>query len=209
MKILLHLCCSNCALYPIKIFRSGGHDLTGFWFNPNIHPYDEYISRLDSVKKLAAQWHADVQYIEEYTPEDYFNILGITDANRILKDGIDASGITDIPPFPQRCASCYMLRLEKTARYAADNGFDAFSTTLLISPYQDFEKIEQTGKELEKKYNVEFHLKDFRPFFRDAMDLSKELSLYRQKYCGCIYSKKEREKQKKGKFIKSQSTSTK
>ena len=199
MKILLHICCSNCALYPIKIFKSDGHALTGFWFNPNIHPYDEYRSRLDSVKKLAAQWHTDIHYIEEYKPEDYFKMLNITDTDLIrnaVSNAPDASEISDIPPFPERCASCYMLRLERTARHAGENGFDAFSTTLLISPYQDFEKIAATGKELEKKYNVEFHLKDFRPFFRDAMTLSKELDLYRQKYCGCIYSKKERKMKK-------------
>ncbi len=189
MKTLLHICCSNCALYPIKTFKSDGHDLTGFWFNPNIHPHDEYRSRLNSVKKLATQWHTNVHYIDKYTPEDYFKMLDIADPN--------ASGISDIPPFPERCASCYMLRLERTARHAKENGFDAFSTTLLISPYQDFEKIAATGKELEKRYNVEFHLKDFRSFFRDAMTLSKELGLYRQKYCGCIYSKKEREKKGK------------
>ncbi len=193
MKILLHICCSNCALYPIKTFKSDGHDLTGYWFNPNIHPYDEYRSRLDSVKKLASQWQTDVHYIEEYTPEDYYNMLDITDPD---PNRNAVSGISDIPPFPERCASCYMLRLERTASHAKENGFDAFSTTLLISPYQDFEKIAATGKELEKKYNVEFHLKDFRPFFRDAMALSKELGLYRQKYCGCIYSKEEKKKGK-------------
>ena len=191
MKILLHICCSNCALYPIKIFKADGDDITGFWFNPNIHPQDEYILRLDSVKKLAAKWHTDIHYIKEYTPEDYFNKLGITDP--------DASGISDIPPFPERCAACYMLRLEKTAAYAKENGFDAFCTTLLISPYQDFEKMTNAGKELEKKYNIKFLLKDFRPYFRDAGALSKELGLYRQKYCGCIYSKIERNKAKKGK----------
>ena len=189
MKILLHICCSNCALYPVKIFKSDGHDLTGFWFNPNIHPDDEYRSRLESIKKLDAQWHIGIHYIDEYTPEDYFKMLNITDTDPI--HGV-SSGISDIPPFPERCAACYMLRLERTARHAKENGFDAFSTTLLISPYQDFGKIAATGKELEKRYNVEFHLRDFRPFFRDAMTLSKELGLYRQKYCGCIYSKKER-----------------
>ena len=184
----------------MKIFKSDGHDLTGFWFNPNIHPYDEYGSRLNSVKKLASEWGTDVHYIEEYKPEDYFNILGIAGPDLIRNtdsNSINASEISNIPPFPERCASCYMLRLERTARHAGENSFDAFSTTLLISPYQDFEKIAAAGKELEKKYNVEFHLKDFRPYYRDAMNLSKELGLYRQKYCGCIYSKKEREEQKK------------
>jgi len=197
MKILLHICCSNCALYPIKTFKLDGHDLTGFWFNPNIHPYDEYRSRLDSVKKLADEWHTDVHYITEYSPDDYFKMLNITDPGLIQRagsNGTTTSEMSDIPPFPERCASCYMLRLERTARHANENGFDSFSTTLLISPYQDFEKIAATGKDLEKKYNVEFHLKDFRPFFRDAMSLSKELGLYRQKYCGCIYSKNERKK---------------
>ena len=200
MNILLHICCSNCALYPIKIFKSDGHALTGFWFNPNIHPNDEYRSRLDSVKKLATEWQTGVHYIDEYTPEDYFNILGITDPDLIRRtrsNETEASEVSEIPPFPERCASCYMLRLERTAVHAKENGFDAFSTTLLISPYQDFEKIAATGKELEKKYNVEFHLKDFRPFFRDAMALSKELGLYRQKYCGCIFSKEEKKKGKK------------
>ena len=195
MKILLHICCSNCALYPIKMFKEDGHDLTGFWFNPNIHPYDEYRSRLDSVKNLASKWHTDVQYIEEYRPEDYFKMLNITDSDLIQgvsQNSTNTPELSDIPPFPQRCASCYMLRLEKTARHANENGFDAFSTTLLISPYQDFEKLAATGKELEKKYNIEFHLKDFSPFFRDAMNLSKELDLYRQKYCGCIYSREKK-----------------
>ena len=199
MKILLHICCSNCALYPIKILKSDGHDLTGFWCNPNIHPFDEYLSRLESVKKLAAKWHTDVHYIEEYKPEDYFKMFGITDPDLIrnaISDPPDVSGVSDTPPFPERCASCYMLRLERTASHAKETGFDAFSTTLLISPYQDFEKIAATGKELEEKYNVEFYLKDFRPFFRDAMTLSKELGLYRQNYCGCIYSKKEKKKGK-------------
>lgn len=191
MKILLHICCGNCALYPLKIFSNEGHALTGFWFNPNIHPFEEYGARLGSVKKLASEWKTDIHYIDKYTPEDYFNVLNITDADRILNDG---PGIREIPPSPERCASCYMLRLEKTARHAKENGFDAFTTTLLISPYQDFEKMAATGKELERKYNVEFYLKDFRPWFRESMSLSKELGLYRQKYCGCIYSKEERKK---------------
>ena len=86
-----------------------------------------------------------------------------------------------------------MLRLEKTAAKARDEGFEAFSTTLLISPYQDFEQINATGRELAEKYNLYFYLKDFRPYFRNAMSLAGELGLYRQKYCGCLFSKQERE----------------
>ncbi len=172
MKILLHICCSNCALYPFRILKSGGHAVTGFWYNPNIHPADEYNLRLESLKRLSGEWKFDVIYMEKYNPEEYFNIF-------------------EFPPPPEspgRCKSCYRLRLEKTARHARQHGFEAFSTTLLISPYQDFQRLAATGRELAEKYNVSFHLKDYRPSFRDAMALSKDMGLYRQKYCGCIFS---------------------
>ncbi|MEN8263052.1 MAG: epoxyqueuosine reductase QueH [Nitrospirota bacterium] len=223
MKILLHICCSNCALYPLKIFRSGGHDFTGFWFNPNIHPLEEYSARLESLKKISNDWRIDMHYIEEFKPKDYFKALNLPldylschsefiseslDAIRhmskeILKQVQDNNHRTVIsnsnqnervPPAPDRCRLCYRLRLEKTAEQAQNEGFDAFSTTLLISPYQDFEELAKTGNDLAEKYNVHFHLEDFRPYFRDAMNLSRELGLYRQNYCGCIFSREERKK---------------
>lgn len=184
MKILLHICCGNCSISPVKILRTEGHEFTGFWFNPNIHPAEEYYLRLDSLKKLAGDWNLDVSYIEEYTPEEYF---------RMYKD---ASPETP-PSFPERCKSCYKLRLERTAQRAKEQGFDAFSTTLLISPYQDFDQIVAVGKELADKYNVLFHVNDYRPEFRNAMTLAKELGLYRQKFCGCVFSQEERNRKKK------------
>jgi predicted adenine nucleotide alpha hydrolase (AANH) superfamily ATPase len=189
MKILLHICCSNCALYPFKIFKSEGHDFTGFWFNPNIHPLEEYSSRLESLKRLSNDWRINMHYIEEFKPEKFFTMFNIEDIDK----AIGSRGLVT-PPSPERCKSCYKLRLEKTAEQAQKEGFDAFSTTLLISPYQDFEQLTITGNALAEKYNVEFHLKDFRPHFREAMNLSKELGLYRQKYCGCIFSREERKK---------------
>ncbi len=205
MKILLHICCSNCALYPYKILKSEGHVLTGFWYNPNIHPHEEYNSRLDSLKRLEleGEWRIDVVYTNEYKPEGYFEYL-----NKNIKSPLPplfqrgefniptlAKGAEDgfFPSSTERCKFCYQLRLEKTAETARKEGFDAFSTTLLISPYQDFGQIVSTGKELADRYNILFHLKDYRPHFRDAMSLSKELGLYRQKYCGCIFSKIERD----------------
>jgi predicted adenine nucleotide alpha hydrolase (AANH) superfamily ATPase len=183
MKILLHICCSNCALYPVKMIQSDGHEFSGFWFNPNIHPIEEHTLRLDSLKKLAGEWKLDMLPIDTYTPEKYFEMYKSTN-----------------PPSPERCRSCYELRLEKTAEQARANGFEAFTTTLLISPYQDIEGIETIGKTLADKYNVQFYFKDFRPYFREAMNLSKELGLYRQKYCGCIFSREERKKKgEKGK----------
>ena len=191
MKILLHICCSNCALYPVKIIQSEEHDFTGFWFNPNIHPFEEYDSRLSSLKRLSNKWKFDVIYMEEYSPEEYFRMFN---SSYLHVSPLDKGGFRGVPP--DRCKSCYRLRLEKTAEQAQQQGFDAFSTTLLISPYQDFEQISTTGKELAEKYNLLFHLKDYRPHFRDAMTLSKELGLYRQKYCGCIFSREERNKKK-------------
>jgi len=180
MKILLHMCCSNCSLYPVRLLRSEKHSIAGFWFNPNIHPLDEYNLRLDSLKRLAGEWKFEVRYTEHYSPEEYFQMFNI------LKTG------SNVPLSPERCKSCYQLRLEKTAQHAKKEGFDAFSTTLLISPYQDFEQIVSAGNELADKYNIQFHLRDYRPYFREAMALSKEMGLYRQKYCGCIFSREER-----------------
>ncbi|RJQ56626.1 MAG: hypothetical protein C4526_01325 [Nitrospiraceae bacterium] len=183
MKILFHICCGNCALYPVKLLRAEGHEFKGFWYNPNIHPLEEYTSRLDSLKKLSDDWRIDMFYVDEYNPEEFFSMFSAE----------------TLPQPPERCKSCYLLRLERTAVKAREAGFEAFSTTLLISPYQDFEQITDTGRKLAGKYNVRFYDKDFRPFFKEALTLSKELGLYRQKYCGCVFSRQEREQAIKAK----------
>jgi len=131
-------------------------------------------------------------FFEDYRPEEYFDMFGLS-----------ASDIPDMAPSPfseglapsspERCRRCYELRLGKTAEEAAEKGFDAFSTTLLISPYQDFEQIGKTGKDMAERFNIEFYMMDFRPFFRDSMAVAKTLGMYRQKYCGCIFSNKERQ----------------
>ncbi|MBI5026144.1 MAG: epoxyqueuosine reductase QueH [Nitrospirae bacterium] len=172
MNILLHICCSNCAIYPVQRLSEQGHNFKGFWFNPNIHSFHEYMLRLNSLKDLADKWDMDVLYREGYGLK--IKVKVGTTRNR------------------ERCQHCYRLRLEETAKEASKGGFDAFTTTLLVSPYQEFEKIAVIGNELSEQYNVLFYLEDFRPGFRGAMALSKELGLYRQKYCGCIYSEMER-----------------
>ncbi len=135
-----------------------------------------------------------MHYIEDFKPEEYFRLFNIEVPDKVT--GSSGSSGLAAPPSPERCRSCYRLRLEKTAEQAQKEGFDAFSTTLLISPYQDFEQLAITGNDLAEKYNVQFLLKDFRPYFREAMNLSKELGLYRQKYCGCIFSREERKHRK-------------
>ncbi|UCH82267.1 MAG: epoxyqueuosine reductase QueH [Nitrospiraceae bacterium] len=201
MNILLHICCSNCSLYPLKLLRSGNHNITGFWFNPNIHPLEEYRSRLASLKKLSDVWQVDIDYAEKYAPEEYFKALNVPKESALCQNNVNGlmnsssrSGDFNIPPAPDRCRACYQLRLEKTAEKAREDGYDAFTTTLLISPYQDSEQISNAGARCAETYNIMFHMEDFRPFFREAMDLAKEVGLYRQKYCGCIFSKEERYK---------------
>lgn len=190
MKILLHICCSNCAAYPFKLLQEENHDVTGFWFNPNIHPYEEYRLRLGSLKELENRWLINISYTDEYEPAEFFEMFGIDSLNN--REILNFNPAETVPPHPERCKSCYLLRLRKTAEEAQKQGFDGFSTTLLISPYQDFEEIVTTGRKLSEEYNVLFYLKDFRPYFRNSMALAKELELYRQRYCGCIFSREEK-----------------
>lgn len=172
MKLLMHICCSNCALYPVSVLRDRGIDIKGLWFNPNIHPFTEYQNRLDSLRKLETLWRMDVKYIDSYGLKEYLrNVVGNED---------------------KRCEYCYSVRLEKTAEKAREMGVDAFTTSLLVSPYQKFDLIIEMGRMMQERYAVEFYIEDFRKGFNDGRRMSKELGLYRQKYCGCIYSEMER-----------------
>jgi predicted adenine nucleotide alpha hydrolase (AANH) superfamily ATPase len=172
VKLLLHICCSNCAIYPVTELRARGENPTGFWFNPNIHPFQEYSARLESVRKLQELWLLDVIYGGEYGLVDF--VRNVAGCER------------------ERCRHCYTSRLFETARAAAAGGFDAFSTTLLTSPYQNQGLIAEIGRSAAEANNVEFHFEDFRPGFRKAQAVARELGLYRQKYCGCVYSEMER-----------------
>ncbi|MFN3739157.1 MAG: epoxyqueuosine reductase QueH [Thermodesulfovibrionales bacterium] len=205
MRLLIHTCCANCSIYPVQRLRSRGIDLTGLWFNPNIHPFEEYNLRLASLKRLSEQWRFPVMYNDTYDMELF--LRGFLESSEVFLaqelssredfytfENPDLHSILDKASLGKRCQHCYRLRLEETARAAKDNGFDAFSTTLLVSPYQNFELIVNTGNELAQKYNIEFFPEDFRPGYREALNVSREMGLYRQKYCGCIFSKVERGK---------------
>lgn len=149
-----------------------GMDIRGFWYNPNIHPYTEYSARLDSLKKLQTLWGLDIEYLDDYAL-DYF-----------LKS-VAGQG-------ENRCAVCYSIRLEKTAETAKKMNFNGFTTSLFASPYQKFDMITALGSEIGKKHGIEFYREDFRKGWAASKDLSREFGLYRQKYCGCIYSEMER-----------------
>lgn len=171
MKLLMHICCSNCSLYPLKDFLAKGIEVRGLWFNPNIHPYPEYQLRLDSLQKLEKLWDLDVEYMDHY---------GIDDFVRRVRN-----------PDEARCVRCYAMRLEETARTARKMDLDWFTTSLLVSPYQKFEGILAVGREMGKRYSIPFYGEDFRAGYGGNIGLSRELGLYRQKYCGCIFSERE------------------
>ncbi len=189
-RILVHMCCGPCSIYPLKIILKEKSQVFGFFHNPNIHPYSEFKKRLSAVKKLAALLSLEVIYDEEYRPMAF--IKG-------MKASLD-SGDQGIgkPPEGPRCVYCYSERLEATARAAKINGFDAFSSSLLYSKYQNHEEIKRLALGFAEKYGVDFYYEDFRPGWQSGIGQSKEMGLYRQQYCGCIYSKMERYSKKKG-----------
>ncbi|MGB9709978.1 MAG: epoxyqueuosine reductase QueH [Thermodesulfovibrio sp.] len=173
MKILLHTCCSNCAIYPLEVLTNKGFDVILFWYNPNIHPYTEYRARIDSLKKLEQLWSLKVIYDDNY--REFYKFLRAV-----------------VGKEKERCEICYKMRLERTAEKAKELGIENFTTTLLVSPYQKFDKIIEIGIEIGKDNTVNFISEDFTEGFRKAMKTAAELELYRQKYCGCIYSEAER-----------------
>ena len=169
MKLLLHTCCAPCSVYCIKSLRKEGIEPVVYWFNPNIHPYVEYKTRRDTLKEYTASIGVQAIFDENYGLKDF--------CKNVIND------------LENRCVKyCYRVRLEQTAKYAKENGYDTFSTTLLISPYQNHEALKKIGEEMAEKYGLIFLYRDFRPGFRQGQTEARELGLYMQKYCGCIFS---------------------
>ena len=145
MKTLMHICCAPCANRPIAALREEGIELAGFWYNPNIHPYTEYRSRKTCLEDYAREISLPLVVVNDY---------GLRQIVQHVADNIDG-----------RCAYCYRVRMEETARYAAEHGFDSFTTSLLISPYQNHEAICAVARAMGGEYGVEFLYRDFRPLF--------------------------------------------
>lgn len=177
MKLVMHICCATCCIYPLQMFREEGLDIKGLWFNPNIHPYTEYRQRLEALQKLQSIWHSDLEYVDVYPLDSFLRSIA----------GMDE----------RRCAVCYSVRLEKTAVIAQKMNADGFTTSLLASPYQQFDLIKKIGEETGKKYGIAFHDRDFRSGWMVSKTKAREFGLYSQKYCGCIYSEMERYHKKK------------
>ncbi|MBU1106342.1 MAG: epoxyqueuosine reductase QueH [Candidatus Riflebacteria bacterium] len=181
MAILLHTCCGPCLTgsYPLLEANAGAGNTLLFWENPNIHPFIEYQQRLESFKTAATHFKLEIIFGD--------TAYGLNRFLHALNNDFGAG----------RCEICYRLRLEATAKAATIAGIAAFTTTLLISPYQDHELLIKTGKEVAAENGVAFHYTDFRPGFRGSNEKARELGLYRQKYCGCIFSEHDRYKNDK------------
>ncbi|MCP4634284.1 MAG: epoxyqueuosine reductase QueH [candidate division Zixibacteria bacterium] len=174
MKLAVHFCCGPCAVYPLEQWEKQGHEIVGYWYNPNIHPYTEYIKRLDSLMKLSNLKDLNVNYNDSY------------DLDLFLSE------VAGAPTEPERCIKCYALRLRQTARYAANEGCDAFTTTLTLSPYQKHEVIKEIGKKMGDENHIEFVYQDYRQGYRGGYNRARDMGLYMQQYCGCIYSERDR-----------------
>lgn len=172
MKILLHTCCGPCSIHPVDYLREKGMDIRGYFFNPNIHPYTEFVRRKETLEKYAAEIGLNMIIDGDYRLEEFIQGVAYRET--------------------RRCQFCYAMRLDRAARVAKKGDFDCFSTTLLVSPYQKHDLIRDIGVAAGEKYGVPFYYADFRPGYREATARSKELGMYRQQYCGCIYSEKER-----------------
>lgn len=173
MKLLMHTCCAPCSVYCIDNLREQNIEPTLYWYNPNIHPYKEYQARRDCLKDYANNIGITAIFEEEYGLKEF------------CKNVID--------DLENRCTNyCYKVRLEKTIQYAKQNGYDTFTTTLFVSPYQKHDQLKKICEELAQKYDINFLYIDFRAGFRQGQAKARELGLYMQKYCGCVFSEEMR-----------------
>jgi len=172
MKLLLHVCCAGCAIYTFKETEKHFSKVVGYFYNPNVHPQEEYIKRKNAIEQFANNEKKDIVY-PDYNTSEYFNSVNMQ------------------LPENERCHKCWELRIKKTAEFAEQNGFDCFTTTLLISPYQNHSDIIDISKKAEGK--TKFYYEDFRKGFKESHELLKQYKLYSQNYCGCFASGYERD----------------
>ncbi len=172
MKVLLHVCCGPCAIVPLRDLLAEGHEADAAFVNPNIHPYQEFQRRLEASRQVADAIGVEIVYEDPY---------GLTE---FLREVVGHE--------EERCPICYRMRLDRVAGIASERGYDAFTTTMLVSTQQDHEAIRAAGEDAAKRYGVAFLYRDFRPKVMEGVRASKEMGVYRQQYCGCIYSEWER-----------------
>lgn len=180
--LLLHSCCAPCSSYCLAVL-SQYFNVTVFYYNPNIYPPEEYEMRVKEQQRFINEYPMtnDVRFVEgSYDTERFYNM---------------AKGLEKVPEGGERCFKCYELRLRESAKYALDNGFDFFTTTLSISPLKNAQKLNEIGKQLEEEFGVKYLYSDFKKKegYKKSTEISNEYGMYRQYYCGCVYSKKQRD----------------
>lgn len=173
MKLLLHTCCAPCSIYCVETLRNEGIEPISYWFNPNIHPYKEY-----EIRKNTLIEYSKIINLKLIIEDNY----GLRQFCKNVVDDID-----------NRCENyCYKARIEQTAKYAKENGFEYFTTTLFISPYQKKEELKKICENMAIKYDIKFLYRDFSIGFKEGQAKARHIGLYMQKYCGCIFSEEER-----------------
>jgi epoxyqueuosine reductase len=172
MHLLLHICCAPCTIFPLRTLKNSGVRVTGYFYNPNIHPFKEYQRRKETLEGYAQAQGLEVLYSDRYDLENFLEKTS--------------------PWGSDRCRMCYRIRLEAAAQEACSRKMEVFSTTLLYSRYQKHDWIRETGQEMGERYHINFFYQDFRAGWQDGIQESKALGLYRQPYCGCIFSERER-----------------
>ncbi len=179
-KLLLHVCCGPCSTYVLE-YLGEYFPITVFYNNPNIYPEKEYLDRVLEAKKVikASNTKYPIDFVvSDYNPESYFQAV---------------KGLEELGERSDRCKSCFELRLENSAQYAKENGYKLFTTSLSISPHKDAQLLNRLGEEIASKYEITYLFSDFKKKggYLRSIEISKELDLYRQEYCGCIFSKRE------------------
>ncbi|XFA99204.1 epoxyqueuosine reductase QueH [Candidatus Izemoplasma sp. B36] len=177
MNILLHVCCAPCLNGTLKAINQEAHKITAYFYNPNIHPYQEFKSRLNALKEYVKVKNIDLISDEAYGLRKFVNMV---------KDDLS-----------NRCSKCYTDRIYETAKKAKELGYDAFSSTLLVSPYQMHDSIVEKAREFAKEFGIEFFYIDPRQYFREGNNEARSMGVYMQKYCGCVFSEEERYLKKK------------
>jgi predicted adenine nucleotide alpha hydrolase (AANH) superfamily ATPase len=172
MDILLHICCGPCTAYPLEVLRGEGHQISGYFYNPNIHPFREFEKRIEALEEFSKQRELSVDYDREYGLREYLRRVVFNE--------------------DRRCPICYKMRLLDVVRKAKEVGAEAFSTTLLYSKYQQHQVIKRQAEQLAEEYDITFLYRDFREGWQEGIDMTVEMGIYRQPYCGCIYSEQER-----------------
>lgn len=180
-KLLIHICCAPCFAAPYSHLKEKGYDIQGFWFNHNIHPYTEYAKRLKSVRNFTKAENIPLIEKNEYNLEDFLRKVSFREK--------------------ERCRICYYDRLKYTAIVAKKGKFDGFTSTLLYSKFQKHNLILEIAESLAKTYKIPFYYEDFRKYWKEGIEISKEKKMYRQQYCGCVYSERDRYEPQKVKDV--------